>query len=142
MTSDLTPTRSPEYEDFEIRLSRARRGQYAVEVLRSPVGECKARSRLPPDQQQLGDQVAELRLPFTEKSQLVEVGQALFQFLFPPNVAQCWAASLAHAQAAERGLHFRLRIDAGELTQLPWELLYDPNRARFLIPSVETPLSR
>ena len=51
--------------------------------------------------------------------------------------------SLDVAERAEKGLRLRLRLaDVPELADLPWELLYDRQRARFFSLSRETPLVR
>ena len=52
-------------------------------------------------------------------------------------------SSLAEADRQGAGLRIRLRLtDAPELTDLPWEYLYDPARHRFFVLSIETPLVR
>ena len=131
-----------EYQEFEVRISRAERDQYLVEVLRSPAGETSTLTKLPIERAELHAQLAELRLPFTEKIQLVEMGQVLYDFLFMPPIARCWERSLGSVQAAEQGLNLRLRIEDTELAQLPWELIYDRDLERFLIASLQTPLLR
>lgn len=132
-----------QYQEFEVRISRAENDQYLVEVLRSPEGEARALTRLPIDRGELRTQLAALRLPLTEREQLVEIGSILHDFLFnPPPIARAWAGSLGSVQVTGQGLNLRLRIEDTELAQLPWELLYDQDRGRFLIPSLQTPLLR
>ncbi|MEO7913265.1 MAG: CHAT domain-containing protein, partial [Roseiflexaceae bacterium] len=134
-----------QYQEFEMRLSRSRTESdtYQIEVLRSPEGETNAVTGLPIAHSELHAQLDQLRRLLTEKEQLVDMGTALYEFLFGPRrIAHCWAASLGNVQAMGQGLNLRLRIEDEELARLPWELLYDPDRQRFLIPSLQTPLIR
>ncbi len=136
-------TRLQNYLDFELRISCVERPhQYLLEVLDSPAGGGKDYSTLKVPLDNLKRYLEDIRLPFTEKSQLVEIGQALYDFLFVPVVAELWNTSLGIAYAKGQGLNFRLRIESPELDQLPWEVLYDRAKDRFIAPSLQTPLLR
>jgi tetratricopeptide (TPR) repeat protein len=67
-------------------------------------------------------------------------GEHLFAAAFPPPIAQLFEASLQRAN--DKPLPVVLQIDGDELVALPWELLRDPERERFLALSPRTPLSR
>src|SRR5689334_6815044 len=59
-------------------------------------------------------------------------GGALFDAVFRGAVLSQLRASLAAQDAAGRGLRLRVRLTgAPALAQVPWELLYDPERHRF-----------
>lgn len=131
-----------DYVDFEVQLSRSSADNYKIEVLHSPAGETSALTRFTQDWADIEQQLAEIRLPLTEQSQLIVLGEALYDFLFPPPIARCWAASLGHAQAGGKHLILRLRSVESNLVRLPWELIYDRETSRFLVSSLQTPLVR
>lgn len=67
-------------------------------------------------------------------------GERLYQAIFPPPIADLWQASLD--AAADEVVPIVLQIDDPSLAALPWELLRDPERERFVTLSVRTPMSR
>ena len=70
-------------------------------------------------------------------------GAALFATVFADDVALCLRRSLDAARAQDAGLRLRLRIaDDPALRNLPWECLYDADRAQFLALSARTPVTR
>lgn len=74
---------------------------------------------------------------------LEDRGAALYQALFSGAVGTLFNLSLGEVLKDEQGaLRLRLRIDPPKLTVLPWELLYDPDRGRFLAAWSKTLLSR
>lgn len=72
------------------------------------------------------------------------IGAALFSAVFTGAVGACLASAWQQAQAAEKGLRIRLRIDAQAptLAALPWETLYWPQQQRFLALSAYSPIVR
>lgn len=116
------------YLNFDIEIEQAN-GQYRAHVLNSPAGE--ARVALGP--------LDGLDLDGSPESQ----GGALFDAVFRDEVLSSLRRSLDVAERAEGGLRIRLRLaDVPELADLPWEYLYDRQRARFFALSRETPLVR
>ncbi len=116
------------YLNFDLEIEKAD-GGYRAHVLSSPAGE--ARTPLGPVD----------HLP-TEAAPPV-LGGALFDAVFRGDVLSSLRRSLDAAQRSERGLRIRLRLsETPELADLPWELLYDGQRASFLALSRETPLVR
>lgn len=67
-------------------------------------------------------------------------GERLFAAAFPPPIADLFHASLR--QTHDAPLPVVLQIEGDDLAALPWELLRDPARERFLALSPRTPLSR
>src|SRR5437867_4325541 len=67
-------------------------------------------------------------------------GERLFAAVFPPPIARLFEASLQ--RASDDPLPVVLQIEGDDLATLPWELLRDPERERFLALSPRTPLSR
>ena len=61
-----------------------------------------------------------------------EVGQRLFNALFTGSVGGTYRASLGAAQGLGQRLRVMLRLTAPELAALPWEMLFDPEKAAYL----------
>ena len=116
------------YLNFDLEIEKAD-GGYRAHVLSSPAGE--ARTPLGPVDNLPGDAAPQV------------LGGALFDAVFRDDVlAACAAASTAHSArtaACASACGSRRRP---ELAGLPWELLYDRQRATFLALSRETPLVR
>ncbi len=116
------------YLNFDLEIERTAQG-YRGQVLSSPAGEARA------------DLLPLESLDVAAASQ--EVGAQLFDATFRGEVLTCWRRSLDMAQQQDRGLRLRLRLtQVPELANLPWELIYDGSRDRFLALSSETPLVR
>ncbi len=116
------------YLNFDLEIEKAD-GGYRAHVLSSPAGEARA---------QLGPVD---HLPADAAPQVM--GGALFDAVFSGDVLGCLRRSLDSAQRSDRGLRIRLRLsETPELAGLPWELMYDGQRATFLGLSRETPLVR
>ncbi|MGH7491047.1 MAG: CHAT domain-containing protein [bacterium] len=137
------------YLDFDLLLEHSE-GAYLVRVLRSPGGEAKERFALPFSDQELGAFFLTLerlrrkiqRLDLPELEEIKAFGGRLFEAAFQKKVRACLQSSLAHAEAHNTGLRIRLRLNAPELADLPWEYLYNVEQNRFLALCVETPLVR
>ncbi len=70
-------------------------------------------------------------------------GGALFEALFHGELLTSFRRGLDQAADEGAGLRIRLRLaDVPELANLPWEVLYDRSRDRFLALSVRTPVVR
>lgn len=116
------------YLNFDLELERSAAG-FRSQVLSSPAGEARA-DLLTLDNLDLGVSAQ-------------EIGAQLFDALMRDEVLTCWRRSLDRAQQQNQGLRLRLRLtQVPELANLPWELLYDSSRARFVALSAETPLVR
>lgn len=148
-----------DYLDFELRITTGQGAQYPVAVLRSPSGEMSGTMHLALSDASLRRHLTELeharsalhtrrgiKAPTTpielDVGSVREFGATLFEALFPPEVRSCYRNSLNAARREGKGLRLRLRIEAPELSALPWEYLYDPAEGDYLSLSVETPLVR
>ncbi len=70
-------------------------------------------------------------------------GGSLFEALFYGELLNCLRRSLEEADREQAGLRIRLRLaDVPELSNLPWEYLYDGSSDRFFALSVRTPVVR
>lgn len=72
-----------------------------------------------------------------------DFGGRLHEAVFTGEVATCLRRSLDAASRDDVGLRIRLRLsDAPELTNIPWEYLYNQSSGKFLGVSARTPLVR
>lgn len=145
-----------DYLDFELRVSAKGERTYLVSVVKSPAGEVSATMTFPFESLALehhlrGIEVAVLRSASlrrdvadatTTLAPVHAFGQALFEALFTNEVQTAYRRSLDRAAAEKKGLRLRLRIDAPELSALPWEFLYDPTQRDYLCLSAGTPVVR
>ncbi len=118
------------YLNFDLEIERAGH-RYGVQVLSSPVGEARAEIE--------SSVLAQIDSAATPQA----IGELLYETIFRDEILSCLRRSLDEAQRQEKGLRIRLRLaDAPELTNLPWEYLYDRSRDTFFALSSETPLVR
>ncbi len=134
------------YLNFAVDVSSLPNGRYRIRVS-APVGEASADLDSPFTPPEIANYLAILgrtqRVSRTEELATArELGQRLFDFVIrgSSDINAAYIASLERAGA--NGLRFRLTVDnAGDLRQLPWEYLRDPNRD-FLALSRLTPIVR
>ena len=83
------------------------------------------------------------RVSAPQVTAIKDFGGRLFETVFPAELRVNLAGSLSRADAKDAGLRIRLRLsDCPELSELPWEYLYDREHNRFLSLSDRTPLVR
>ncbi len=142
------------YLDFDLCVERA--GQrYRARVQDSPAGEASCEFSLPGsdlERQQFLAQIGRFQPEPSEDTHRKRLeqfhavrrfGGGLYQAVFCEGVGERFRASLDEAAREAAGLRIRLRLaDAPELTDLPWEFLYDPSLNRFFCLARETPLVR
>lgn len=123
---------------LELEVSRAGgRGEYVVQVVRSPAGEASAAFTLDSDRllnerasvqnAVLLSSVSSRRAAQSGNEALVQtVGRELFDALLgPKSIASLYAANRALADATQEELRLVLRTESPELAALPWEVMYD-----------------
>jgi tetratricopeptide (TPR) repeat protein/cell division septation protein DedD len=139
-----------EYLDFDLLLERAEEG-YTARVLSSPAGQACVDFSLPFSELELENFLLRVgrtrrgvrRLESPEMEAAKAFGGRLFKTVFGGDVRGCLRSSLDEAGRQGAGLRVRLRlVEVPELTDLPWEYLYNPALNRFLVLSVDTPLVR
>ena len=138
-----------EYIDFDLQIEGSA-GNYQTRVLDSPLGQVTGSFLQPFSPLEMENfflkvgrprqGVRRLDSPEMEAAKLV--GGRLFEAVFSDEVYACFRASLNDARQAGKGLRVRLRVNAPELGDLPWEFLYNPRQNQFLAWSVYTPLVR
>ena len=137
------------YLDFDLRIERAEEG-YTARILDCPTGEASTHFTMPFSKLELENFVLRMgrarpgvrRLESPEMEAAKVFGGRLFEAVFQGNVRGCFNSSLDLVRRQGSGLRLRLRLDAPEMADLPWEYLYNPSLNRFLSLSVETPVVR
>lgn len=138
-----------DYLDFDILIERSGKS-YIARVFDSPAGQTSITFRLPFSECELSNFLLNIKHSreetFCTDSSMIEVakcfGGRIFDAVFQNEVRGCLQSSLAQAEANGVGLRIRIRLNAPELTNIPWEYLYNPSLDSFLALSVETPLVR
>lgn len=137
--------------DLELLFGRSG-AEFTVRVVRSPAGDGQtATFGLPIDQLELENfalKIGRQRIRTRRQEDLPvaaakSLGGRLFRAVFDGAVRECLRRSIDRAAAAGVPLRIRLRLtDCPELTDLPWELLYDQDDNWFLALSGSTPVVR
>lgn len=142
------------YESFDLRIGRREGRKFPTRVVASPAGEAAGDFILPFTDAQieriianirvaiLRSQVATRRVEPPEIREVRSFGATLFRTVFNGQIKSCFDASLRMMIQQETGLRIKLRIDAPELTNLPWEYLYSDEGLGFLSLSARTPIVR
>ncbi|HZQ64268.1 MAG TPA: PQQ-binding-like beta-propeller repeat protein [Gaiellaceae bacterium] len=142
------------YLDFELEVGPGDGRSYPVAVLHSPAGEARAKMRFPFDGQTLTNRLQALEIALlrssgtrrrvdTREERVVEqFGRKLSDALFAGEIGTLFAASRREAADQEQGLRVKLRIQAPDLSVVPWEFLYDPNEDEYIALTRATPVIR
>ena len=139
------------YLDLDLLVERAE-PDYRVRVLASPAGESRPASfHLPFSDLEVENFLLKIgrprrnvrRISPPQATAIKDFGGRLFEAVFSPELHINLAISQNRADANDAGLRIRLRFsDCPELSELPWEYLYDREHNRFLCLSDRTPLVR
>jgi len=119
---------------------------YRSRVIQSPAGEAVFDFDLLPPFVEAGaalsSQTDSDSNPAESDLDLRMLGAQLYAAAFGGQVGQCLQRSMDAAARQHAGLRIRLRFDprVGDLAELPWEILYDPEQDRFLGLSGLTPI--
>jgi tetratricopeptide (TPR) repeat protein len=152
MHKDSGSTVSWDYLDFELEIREGESRGYAVAV-HSPAGEAQEEMSFPFDERQLRDKLKDLEIALlrsggtrrslsTEERTVQEFGRRLFEAVLVGKVGTCYYRSMDQAQQEGKGLRLKLHVKPPNLTVLPWEFLYDPDRDEYLCFSRDTPIVR
>ncbi|MGH7451452.1 MAG: PAS domain S-box protein, partial [bacterium] len=138
------------YLDFDLLLERSR-DRFKARVINSPAGQAESDFSLPFSEIELENFLLKIGRPLrqvrrvesTEIEAAKKFGGSLFAAVFNNEVRACFRSSLDDAERLGMGLRLRLRMtNTPELTDLPWEYLYNPSLNRFLSLAQETPIIR
>ena len=125
---------------------------YRIRVLASPAGESRPVSfRMPFSDLEVENFLLRIgrprrnvrRINAPQVTAIKDFGGRLFEAVFSTELHVNLAISQSRADAIDAGLRIRLRFsDCPELSELPWEYLYEREHNRFLCLSDRTPLVR
>jgi hypothetical protein len=139
------------YDDFDLKITREGK-QYKAQVLESPSGEASHVFKLPFNRIELENLI--LRLGKVRGSKIRgfrdemeaarEIGGRLFEAVFGGNVQTVFRSSVEKTRKDETvGLRLKLKLqEVPELTNIPWEFLFDEMENSFLAQSNQTPIIR
>jgi len=130
-----------DFADFDLLIDRRAEQAYPVHVVRSPAGEARGSFCPPFTLDELAGAWQKLEDDDADEDWMQDLGGRLFTALFQGQVSSCLRSSQGMV-AQGKGLRLRLRVEAGELIALPWELLYDPERREFLSLTRRAPIVR
>jgi outer membrane protein assembly factor BamB len=145
---------SSNYLDFELEIGVAEGGEYPVVVLHSPAGECRTKMRFPFDGPTLTNRLQALEIALlrssgvrrrvaTREEQIVQdFGRQLSEALLTGKVRTLFDLSRREAYEQDVGLRLKLRVQAPELSVIPWEFLYDEQEDEYLALARSTPVVR
>lgn len=140
---------NPKYLDFELCIKKVG-DHYLAEVLHSPGGVAQFTFDKPFSDLELENFILRLGIPRrnirrigTHEMQLVrQMGGRLFESVFRNDVRSCFVSSQTIAEHQGLGLRVKLRLEAPDLVNIPWEFMYDPSLGRFLSLFENTPVVR
>jgi outer membrane protein assembly factor BamD (BamD/ComL family) len=139
----------PKYLDFELRIEK--KGQrYEAAVLHSPCGEASYTFRRPFSDLEVENFVLRMggarrvarRISSPEMQTARQFGSKLFEAVFCEDIRTCFISSQNEAKHHNLGLRLKLRVEAPELINIPWEYLYDASLGRFLSLFENSPIVR
>ena len=119
------------FHDFELLIADRQRRGYPVRVIESPAGQAEGLFKMPWKHDDLQQTLLDMEEWQADEASLVDFGTRLFDALFTGDVRARYSESVGLA-AGDAGLRIRLRLEPPELHELPWELLYDPEKREFL----------
>ena len=142
-----------DYVDFGLEIDQTDEPRKYTVISRSPEGETREEMRFPYDEWELKDKLRDLEVALLrsggtrrnisapEDRTARDLGRALFETLLVGEVRARYEANMREAKRQNRGLRLKLHVRPPELSALPWEFLYDPDRD-YLCLSSKTPLVR
>jgi outer membrane protein assembly factor BamB len=145
---------SSSYLDFELEIGPAEGGVYPVVVLHSPAGEGRTKMRFPFDGATLTNRLQALEIALlrssgvrrrvaTREEEIVQdFGRQLTEALLAGKVRTLFDLSRREAYEKDVGLRVKLRVQAPDLSVIPWEFLYDEQEDEYLALARSTPVVR
>jgi CHASE2 domain-containing sensor protein len=132
----------PYYHDFELQVQEKAGSTYLVDVIKSPAGE-EAVGEFTLDLKKLMAMVRKFQETFNPPREKVRnFGKTLFNAIFQEKTKRRYDESLGKIKRSGDRLRIKLRIEPPELSLLPWEFLYDPERRSHLVLSKELSIVR
>ena len=134
------------YENFDMRILTADSdGSYRIQVTRNPENMemyDDVKQKFPLDDYDFVDLVDYLSDLIAQGNDAKQLGQMMRDLLFPGRIGEIFFANMGSMRRQGKGLRIRLRIDAPELSKLPWEYCYGGDEFGFFALDPRTPLVR
>ncbi len=140
-----------EYIDLQLRLGRRlARNRYAVTARSEVGGEAHGEFVSPLSRDQLENFILKIGITRRGRRQIhspewraaQDLGQRLFKALFTEEIRANYLATHNDAVRHGKGMRLQLVLENPELTEYPWEFLYDAASGQFLSLYEETPIVR
>ncbi len=142
------------YEDFEIKIDRQREGEEYLASVTTSWGDSVQETFVLPFEAERLEWLLVLienvlwrsrhpsrRTRPADVRRIKKAGRQLYEALFQKEVRACYKANLTRAQQVGKGLRLKLGLDY-TLTNVPWELMYNPDSRDFVALSTLTPVVR
>jgi len=140
--SKIPPAAIPCYHPLKLQIQAKGAGSYLVDVIKSPAGE-EAEGEFTLDLKKLMVTVRKFQQTFNPpREEVKNFGKILFNAIFQDKIKRRYDQSLGKIKGSDDRLRIELRIESPELSFLPWEFLYDPERRSHLVLSKELSIVR
>ncbi len=115
----------PHYRVMAISVTEAQDGRYPVSITYSPAGEDEGKISFARffEEQDFEQHLERLRDNAGAVADLKEIGKSLYRALFQQSIEDRLQVSLALAERNQTRLRIQLRLDAAEISCLPWEYM-------------------
>ena len=117
--------KSPSFLDIELLIGKILNGSYQVSITRSPFGVASSSSENFINESNFKETLKDINVFQNDKRILTTVGTKLYEGLFLNQIQRIYDRCWAEAEKEKKILRLKMRIDADELSGLPWELLFD-----------------
>jgi len=116
----------PDYEDFSIAVSASQNGLYPVTIIHSPVGEETEGLAFPKffEEAAFTALAEKLRQGPGGLNEMRELGGRLYNAIFQRSLETRFVQSLNLVKRDQKRLRIRLRLEAPEVSRLPWEYMF------------------
>ncbi len=137
------------YQNFDLLIEKSG-DLYVARVLDSPAGEARTDFKPPFAPFELENFCLKIGRPrqgvrradSPEMAAVTAFGKKLFSAVFKDEVLAAFYKSYGRVESQRQGLRLRLRLQAPELAEMPWEFLYNPGYGQFLVLQHQTSLVR
>jgi len=115
----------PQYSVMAISVTEAQEGRYPVSITYSPAGEDEGNISFARffEEHDFEQHLNRLQNNDVTVADLKEIGNSLYHALFQPSIENRLQVSLALAHRNQTRLRIQLRLDAAEISFLPWEYM-------------------
>jgi hypothetical protein len=137
-----TPTTQPQYENFDINITKQAENNFTIQARYARGGEATAKGvALPLTTPEFTNLLGTLATLSGNLAQAKAAGALMREQLLPAKIWTLFVNSLTSAKNDGKQLRLRLRIEPPEIGMLPWEYAYD-EEFKFLAMRRDVPVVR